>query len=167
MSRQFVTSKDVDGSKNYDPNPTRPQPGPTRDAIKKLDLSLRFPWMIRIRDMFLRLFRINVNVNNNNNNNNNTNVVTTNDESSMDTSINKETQETEETKESRLHASEEETESRQQSGREQQLDANDEDTRNNTHQQCSTNMCVRVCDCVAGSDVRLPPRGASWISCKG
>ncbi|PAV74109.1 hypothetical protein WR25_11063 [Diploscapter pachys] len=24
-----------------------------------------------------------------------------------------------------------------------------------------------VCDCVAGSDVRLPPRGASWMSCKG
>ena len=26
---------------------------------------------------------------------------------------------------------------------------------------------VCVCDCVAGSDVRLPPRGTSWISCKG
>ncbi|PAV86798.1 hypothetical protein WR25_04577 [Diploscapter pachys] len=26
---------------------------------------------------------------------------------------------------------------------------------------------VRVCDCVAGSGVRLPPRGTSWISCKG
>ncbi|PAV73515.1 hypothetical protein WR25_26667 [Diploscapter pachys] len=28
-----------------------------------------------------------------------------------------------------------------------------------------TDWCV--CDCVAGSEVRLPPRGTSWISCKG
>ena len=28
-------------------------------------------------------------------------------------------------------------------------------------------MCVRVCDCVAGSEVRLPPRGASWMSNNG
>ncbi|PAV88486.1 hypothetical protein WR25_23114 [Diploscapter pachys] len=28
-------------------------------------------------------------------------------------------------------------------------------------------MCVRVCDCVAGSKVRLPPRGASWMSSNG
>ncbi|PAV64490.1 hypothetical protein WR25_21118 [Diploscapter pachys] len=26
---------------------------------------------------------------------------------------------------------------------------------------------VCVCYCVAGSDVRLPPRGTSWMSCKG
>ncbi|PAV72226.1 hypothetical protein WR25_00049 [Diploscapter pachys] len=27
--------------------------------------------------------------------------------------------------------------------------------------------CTSVFYCVAGSDVRLPPRGTSWISCKG
>ena len=30
-----------------------------------------------------------------------------------------------------------------------------------------SDVCACVCDCVAGSDVRLPPRGTSWISCKG
>ncbi|PAV65246.1 hypothetical protein WR25_06650 [Diploscapter pachys] len=29
------------------------------------------------------------------------------------------------------------------------------------------NHYTGVCDCVAGSDVRLPPRGTSWISLKG
>ncbi|PAV70755.1 hypothetical protein WR25_05388 [Diploscapter pachys] len=32
--------------------------------------------------------------------------------------------------------------------------------------ECTEHM-VCVCDCVAGSDIRLPPRGTSWISCKG
>ncbi|PAV86845.1 hypothetical protein WR25_24235 [Diploscapter pachys] len=36
-----------------------------------------------------------------------------------------------------------------------------------THFITGVEVCVCVCYCVAGSDVRLPPRGTSWMSFKG